>query len=154
MGKLCHFGRQPCQCRQLRRERAQCQQLLGRQPQLQHRSGRLSAVILRQFEIPSFPRVFHLTLLVDLIHPPSCLPISSTVSCHLIYLLASITFTSLQSRKNTRRKFSLMLIFSNTGSFSAFESWLAQSRFSSTSKVMFSHLCQSVWRSCFLTLFR
>ena len=61
MGKLCHFGRQPCQRRQLRRERAQCQQLLGRQPQLQHRSGRLSAVILHQLEIPSSTRVFHLT---------------------------------------------------------------------------------------------
>src|SRR3989344_390061 len=80
--------------------------------------------------------------LVDLIQPPSILPVSSIISWSVIYFLVSITLTSFVRRRKTLKKLSLRLVFSRTGSFSDLESWLALRMPSNTSSIRFSHLCQ------------
>src|SRR3989338_2942106 len=89
--------------------------------------------------------------LVDLIQPPSIRPISSTNCCRVAYFLLSMVFTSFISRKNTRKKLSFTLVLSRAGSFSILYVWLAASIPSRISSMIFSHRCQMVYLSCFVT---
>src|SRR3989344_2242686 len=81
---------------------------------------------------------------VERIHPPSILPISSTISWMAVYFLLSSAFTSFMSRRNTHRRFSFALVFSSRGSLSAFAAWLARRIYLMMSSVRLSARCQIV----------
>src|SRR3989344_8015034 len=87
------------------------------------------------------PESFCCHSLLDLIQPPSILPISSTSTSSATSFLLSIAFVSFMSRIKIRKKISLTLAFSRVGTFSPLCIWLARRTLSSTSSKQFSHRC-------------
>ena len=94
-------------------------------------------------ETPVMRGSFCYRSLVDLIQPPSILPISSRFASMTTYFFASIALTSFMRRTQMRRKFSRTLVFSSVGSFSDLLCWLANKMPSKTSMSRLSHFCQS-----------
>ena len=76
-------------------------------------------------------------LLLDLIHPPSILPISSIISCRVTYFLLSRDLVSFIRRMRKRKVFNLTLAFSRIGTLLALFEYPA-SRKSSTISIMIS----------------
>ena len=77
--------------------------------------------------------------LLDLIHPPSILPISSIISCRKMYFLLSKDLVSFIRRMRKRRVFNLTLAFSRIGALLELLEYPA-SRKSSTMSIMISSL--------------
>ena len=81
--------------------------------------------------------------LLDLIHPPSILPISSIISCKMIYFLLSKDLVSFIRRTRKRRVFSFTLAFSRRIILLAFFEYPA-SRKSSTMSIIISSLRSNI----------
>src|SRR3989344_3320891 len=91
--------------------------------------------------------------LLDLIQPPSILPISSIISCKVTYFLLSRDLVSFIRRMRKRRVFNLTLAFSRIGILLVLFEYPA-SRKSSTISIMISSLrLKMVNRSDFKTSF-